>query len=148
MEPIYLPIDSKNKISYQFIHIDIDRKYGIACIFDFENQSPGKFTITHIKEIFMDSSHKEHKVNIIEVSKEVKPPNNDYKFKLKLKLTQNVGTGTSDFKVTKFSNGHNFEIKGNNLPPKFNNLIDVDVENQDIRDPKKRTCSAVWKSFL
>ena len=71
MEPIYLPIDSKNKISYQFIHIDIDRKYGIACIFDFENQSPGKFTITHIKEIFMDSSHKEHKVNIIEVSKEL-----------------------------------------------------------------------------
>jgi len=47
-----LPIDSKNT-NYQFIHLDLDRCYGIACKFDFTDNN-STFKITHTKVVLTD----------------------------------------------------------------------------------------------
>ncbi|WP_046757374.1 hypothetical protein [Kordia jejudonensis] len=45
-----LPIDSENS-NYQFIHLDLDRKFGIACKFHFFDNKT-KFIITHTKLVY------------------------------------------------------------------------------------------------
>lgn len=129
----FMSINSSSPGEYQFIHIDIEDKYGIACKVIYHSNSE-TFEITHLKKIEMQYPFKEKKVEILETCHENRRPcpKDDFKYVLPIRLTNNEGTNDDDFLIKRYSKHHKIEVKRRGFKrPSKNNIVDLKIEGDE-----------------
>jgi len=121
---MYLTIDSKNP-DYQFVHIDINRNYGVACKFKFyEDGGNETFTITHSVVIKTGPGGPSyHSVNSLSSTTQASADAN-YKYQINADLTQDPdkipGEEREDSKNNAF-------IRKTDGEPKKEHIIDLHI---------------------
>ncbi len=129
----FMSINSSSPGEYQFIYIDIKDKYGIACKVIYHSNSE-TFDITHLKKIEMQCPFEEKKVEILGIChvNRQQCSNDDFKYVLPIRLTNNVGTNDDDFSIKKYSKHHKIEVKQKGCEkPSKNNIVDLKIEGDE-----------------
>lgn len=124
-----LPIDSKNT-NYQFIHLDLDRSYGIACKFDF-TANDSTFKITHTKVVLTDPNDETKpayyaykNLSGTEIVNE-----NDYKWQIKVDLEEDKNrSAETQLEVGEIRKSV-FDLKPKDECINTKHIIDVCIEN-------------------
>ena len=128
----FMSINSSSPREYQFIHIDIEDKYGIACKVIYHSNSE-TFEITHLKKIEMQYPFKEKKVEILGICDVNSRPCQKMTSNMYCLLpTNNVGTNDDDFLIKRYSKHHKIEVKRKGFErPSKNNIVDLKIEGDE-----------------
>lgn len=132
-----LPIDSNNP-DYQFIHLDLDLKFGIACKFTF-NEDKTKFYITHSKIVYTCKKDNGESENCSLAYRYISPTflvnSSKYKRQIMINIEQSTERGADDEILNCPENFFEIKKEVETLDPKH--LIDINIcYPRDFEDHK------------